>query len=169
MEKSQLRLEWLDPKNLKPNPMNYRMHPEQQKKILAAVIGEVGWAGALLYNEKTGNLIDGHARQEEAIERGESSVPVLIGSWDEPDERKILATLDPISEMAQRSDDAYRELLGSLNVENDDLTAWVDGAIGLLSSQGEDDDLGNIPDSPKSSNGGDNLECCPKCGFQWKK
>jgi hypothetical protein len=77
MEKN-LRLEWLDPKTLKPNPKNWRLHPEKQKKILSAVMSEVGWAGSLLVNEQTGHVIDGHARREEAIARNEEAVPEMM-------------------------------------------------------------------------------------------
>lgn len=38
-----LRLEWIDPKTLTPNPQNWRRHPKAQKDALEAVIGEVGW------------------------------------------------------------------------------------------------------------------------------
>jgi hypothetical protein len=43
-------------------------------------------------------LIDGHARKE--LFAGKGPVPVLIGDWSEADERKILASLDPIAAMA---------------------------------------------------------------------
>ena len=89
-----LRLEWIDPAELDANPANWRRHPPEQTTALADVIREVGWAGALLYNEKTRRLIDGHARKD--LFAGKNKVPVLIGSWDESQEKKILATLDPI-------------------------------------------------------------------------
>ncbi len=53
------------------------------------MLNEVGWAGALLYNETTGRFIDGHARKK--VSKGKK-VPVLIGKWTEEQERKILLT-----------------------------------------------------------------------------
>lgn len=94
-----LRLEWIDPATLDGNPQNWRVHPANQTAALRDVIAEVGWAGALLYNERTKRLIDGHARKE--MFAGQGPVPVLIGSWDEATEKKILATLDPIAAMAE--------------------------------------------------------------------
>lgn len=132
-----LRLEWLDPRTLKPNPKNFRRHPEAQKKVLAAMLTEVGWAGALLVNETTGNLIDGHARRQEAIERNEAEVPTLIGSWSEADEKKILATLDPIAAMAEQADDIYRDLMAGIETESEDLRAWCDRTIEAITSLGE--------------------------------
>jgi ParB-like chromosome segregation protein Spo0J len=95
-----LRLEWRSPSELAENPRNWRRHPDNQLAALTDVISEVGWAGACLYNEATGRLIDGHARQKVALKQGTAKVPVLVGSWTEDQERKILATLDPLAAMA---------------------------------------------------------------------
>jgi hypothetical protein len=95
-----LRLEWRDPAELAENPRNWRRHPEPQMAALTDVLAEVGWAGACLYNERTGRLIDGHARRKVALEQGAAKVPVLVGDWDEAQEATILATLDPLAAMA---------------------------------------------------------------------
>src|SRR5262245_54175158 len=89
-----LRLEWLDPVDLADNPANWRRHPQAQLSALTDVLAEVGWAGALLYNEATGRLIDGHARK--TVSPG-GKVPVLIGPWTLEQAKKILATLDPLA------------------------------------------------------------------------
>src|SRR3990167_4976182 len=89
-----LRLEWRSPEELAENPHNWRTHPEPQLTALTDVIADVGWAGACLYNEQTGRLIDGHARKKVALQQGSQKVPVLIGSWSPEQEAKILATLD---------------------------------------------------------------------------
>lgn len=92
---------WADPRTLDSNPMNWRRHNHRQRQAIQATLDANGWAGALLYNEVTGRLIDGHCRKEEAIRRGEKSVPVLIGRWTEEQEKHLLATLDPIAAMAE--------------------------------------------------------------------
>jgi hypothetical protein len=101
-----LRLEWRTPAELAENPRNWRSHPAGQVAALDGLLDDVGWAGALLYNERTGRLIDGHLRRERALARGDGKVPVLVGSWDEEQEKKILATLDPIGSMASADADA---------------------------------------------------------------
>jgi len=58
MSKMPLRLEWRTPKELDDNPANWRTHPENQAAGLDGLLSEVGWAGAALYNEKTGRLVD---------------------------------------------------------------------------------------------------------------
>lgn len=104
-----LRLEYRDPEELDSNPSNWRSHPAAQTTALADAIGEVGWAGALLFNEKTQRLIDGHARKE--LFAGKGKVPVLVGSWSEEQERLILATLDPLAAMASANVTALDALL----------------------------------------------------------
>jgi hypothetical protein len=52
MSGEKLRLEWLDAAELQDNPGNWRLHPYAQEAALRDAKQEVGWAGALLYNEK---------------------------------------------------------------------------------------------------------------------
>jgi DNA modification methylase len=110
-----LRLEWLAAETLSDNPSNWRRHPGKQLTALKDVLAEVGWAGALLYNERTKRLIDGHARKK--VSSGK--VPVLVGSWSEEQERKILATLDPLAAMAEADTDVLAALLKQVETESD--------------------------------------------------
>lgn len=112
-----LRLEWVYPETLTPNPLNWRLHPEGQRREFDALFSEVGWAGALLFNEATGNLIDGHLRREQLAGKGEP-VPVLIGNWTPAQEKLILARLDPISALAETSKETLNDLLHQ--IETDD-------------------------------------------------
>lgn len=126
--KPQLRLEYRDPAEIKANPSNWRKHPESQAKALQDVIAEVGWAGALLLNERTGRLIDGHLRKD--IANG-GKVPVLIGSWTEAEEKKILATLDPIAAMAQADKNALEKLLAGVQTDS----AAIQGMLESLAKE----------------------------------
>jgi hypothetical protein len=110
-----LRLEWRDPAELADNPANWRRHPQAQLRALTDVLAEVGWAGALLFNEATGRLIDGHARKEVSPC---GKVPVLIGSWTEEQEKKILATLDPLAAMAEADRGQLETLLREVQTES---------------------------------------------------
>src|SRR5262249_40620838 len=116
-----LRLEWRSPAELAENPRNWRHHPATQLTALADVIAEVGWAGACLLNERTGRLIDGHARKKIALRQGCQKVPVLIGSWDEQTEAKILATLDPIGTLAEADSAKLEALLREVDTGSDAL------------------------------------------------
>lgn len=122
-----LRLEWRSPAELAENPRNWKNHPPQQVQALADVIAEVGWAGACLFNERTGRLIDGHARRKVAIEQGCERVPVLVGDWSEADEAKILATLDPLSAMAEADAGKLAALLADVRTDSESIQAMLDG------------------------------------------
>jgi len=107
-----LRLEWVDPRTLTPNPKNWRRHPQMQMNALSSVLDDVGWAGALLFNEKTGQLIDGHARRDLPNVK---EVPVLIGNWTPEQEAEIIATLDPIAYLAETSSRTLAELINEVD------------------------------------------------------
>lgn len=154
MKDNGLRLEWRDAAELGDNPRNWRRHPVSQKAALKDLLKEVGWAGALLYNERTGRLIDGHLRKE--VARGK--VPVLVGSWDEADERKILATLDPVGAMAQPDGDILIKLLAQVETGSqavkDLLEALANGeSLPLLG-----------PELDESLADGMSVCVCPECG-----
>jgi hypothetical protein len=119
--KPPLRLEWIEAGSLAENPSNWRRHPAEQLQSLKDLMQdpEIGWAGACLYNERTKRLIDGHARKSVVDPR--TPIPVLVGSWSEDAERKILATLDPVSGMAKGDVKAYDALLETIEAD----TLWV--------------------------------------------
>jgi hypothetical protein len=121
-----LRLEWLSPAELVENPRNWRSHPAHQLSALADLISEVGWAGACLYNERTGRLIDGHARRLIASQQGTKNIPVLVGDWSEEQEAKILATFDPIASLAEMNNDIIKSLLQDVQTGSDAIQNLLD-------------------------------------------
>jgi DNA modification methylase len=155
-----LRLEWRSPAELAENPRNWRTHPDTQLAALADVIAEVGWAGACLYNERTGHLIDGHARRAIAQAQGCTKVPVLIGDWDEVTEAKILATLDPIGAMAQADTAKLEALLGEVHTGSTALQQLLDTLARdcgvdrlLVPGLTDPDDVPLPPDEPTTQPG----------------
>jgi ParB-like chromosome segregation protein Spo0J len=122
----ELRLEWRSPAELAENPANWRRHPESQLSALTDIIAEVGWAGACLFNERTGRLIDGHARRKVALEQGADKIPVLVGDWDEATEKKILATLDPLAAMADTDAAALEQVLREIQTGSEHVAAMLD-------------------------------------------
>lgn len=147
-----LKLVWMSPAELAENPANWRRHPESQLTALADVIGEVGWAGACLFNETTGRLIDGHARRKVALNQGVDSVPVLVGAWDEATERKILATLDPLAAMAEADGDALKSLLAGVHTESGAVASMLAELAETSGATGE----------PTVGAGGDEFDATPE-------
>jgi hypothetical protein len=82
------------------NAKNWRLHPPAQRAALRAVIGEVGFAGALLARvNETGKLelIDGHLRAELSPD---AVVPVLVLDVNAAEADLLLSTHDAITAMA---------------------------------------------------------------------
>lgn len=134
-----LRLEWRSPAELAENPANWRTHPSGQISALTDVIAEVGWAGACLFNEATGRLIDGHARKKVALDQGAEKIPVLVGSWTSAQEAKILATLDPLAAMAQADSAKLDALLRDVQTSSGplaDMLAELAKGVGLEYGEG---------------------------------
>jgi hypothetical protein len=96
------------------HPLNWRLHSASQRTALAGILDEVGWVQRVILNRTTGHLLDGHLRVDLALERHEESVPVLYVELSEEEERLVLATLDPISTLAEVGREALDQLLDSL-------------------------------------------------------
>jgi DNA modification methylase len=113
--------EEVDPNTLTANPLNARMHPESQRAALRATLDGIGWVTGVIANKRTGRLVDGHARVEEAIANGEKTVPVQWVDLDDREEAEILATLDPIGAMATYDAGVLSKLMETAQIENEAL------------------------------------------------
>jgi ParB-like chromosome segregation protein Spo0J len=99
---------------LRPNPRNWRKHPQHQQDALRGLLAEVGFADALLARELPDGsleLVDGHLRAETTPDQ---TVPVLVLDLTEAEAAKVLATLDPLAAMATadvvKLDELLREI-----------------------------------------------------------
>lgn len=83
------------------NSLNFRRHPNAQREAFRGIVSEIGFAGAVLENVRTGNLIDGHLRIEEALSvDDETPIPCVQVDLSDAEEKLLLASYDPISAMA---------------------------------------------------------------------
>jgi len=101
--------------SLVPNPKNWRLHPRRQQDALRAALAEIGIADVLLVRELTDGrlmLLDGHLRAEVL---GGSDVPVLVLDVDEAEADKLLATLDPLTGLAEIDTDRLADLLAGID------------------------------------------------------
>lgn len=127
--------------DLVKNPANFRTHPGEQRAALRGSLDTLGWLKDVLVNVTTGNLLDGHARAEDAAARSpDEPVPVTFVELTPEEERLALAVLDPISEMAERDEDQLRRLLDGLSSDDAGLDA-------LLSSMA--DELPELDPTPE--------------------
>lgn len=148
----------VNPKDIIPNPDNWRVHPVFQRESLNGVLDQVGWVQSVIVNKNTGNLVDGHLRVEEALNKNEQ-VPVVYVDLTEEEEKLILATIDPIGSLATINNHILSELLGDIESDNENINELIESMkekkVEPLKSFKELDE--DIPTSHE----------CPSCGYQW--
>ena len=59
-----------DAEQLLANPKNWRVHPKAQQTALEGALNEIGWVQNVIVNQRTGFVVDGHARIALAISKG---------------------------------------------------------------------------------------------------
>ena len=152
MERPPLRLEYRLADELEASPLNWRTPTDEGLAAIRGAVAEVGFSGALLLNERSGKLLDGHKRKR--VLAGQI-VPVLIGSWDEATERKILLYHDQLGGFSGFDSAKFEDLLTSPGVSTDCpelaqmLDSWTD-ELGLLADDEPDADA-LADDGPKTS------------------
>lgn len=113
------------PAELTANPANWRTHPRRQREALRGSLETLGWVQQVLVNRTTGNVVDGHARLEEALRTKAATVPVLYVELSLEEERQVLATLDPLAAMAVPDQRALAELVAGITVDDQALRALL--------------------------------------------
>jgi ParB-like chromosome segregation protein Spo0J len=114
---------------LRPNPRNWRTHPQDQRDALCGVLAEIGYADALLARELpdgTLELIDGHLRAETTPEM---EVPVLVLDLDDAEAAKLLAVHDPLAAMAQTNQEVVADLLAHVETASAAVQGLLDGLL----------------------------------------
>jgi hypothetical protein len=92
--------------------LNARRHPGTQRDALRGSLNAVGWVAPVIVSARSGKILDGHARVEEALSKDENAlVPFVEVDVSENEERTILATFDPITALATYEREALDALL----------------------------------------------------------
>lgn len=155
--------------DLKANPKNYRLHPDAQRAAVDSSLAELGWVKSVIVNERTGRMIDGHARVEQAEKLGIAEVPVEYVDLSPREEELALAVIDPISSMAETDDAAARILLAGLT----DIEGPLVDVLDLIrpvepEREVEEDDVPPVPATPVTKEGdvwvlGRHVLLCDSC------
>ena len=116
------KIQWMPAKDMldRRHRLNWREHPKRQRLAFNALKSKVGWAGVILVNEVTGNILDGHMRLEEAAKKGEPA-PFVFGRWSEEEEKLVLLQHDSIGLMAHTNQEALKNLTKIANQNLDSL------------------------------------------------
>lgn len=136
--------EMVDPEQLLANTYNWRVHGTEQQEAITGVLDSIGWVGAVLVNHRTGRMIDGHMRVRLAIRKNEPLVPVLFVDLSENEEMQVLATLDPIGNMATTDRAMLDEVLREVGTTDA-------GVQQFLADLAEKEKLYKLPPKEKSS------------------
>lgn len=110
------------------HPSNWRTHGFAQEAALTSVLHDIGWVQSVIVNKRTDpswgrdrgveTVLDGHLRIKAALARDEEQeIPVVYVDLLPAEERRILATLDPIGAMAGRDDEVLASLAESVITE----------------------------------------------------
>lgn len=113
------------PESLCANPRNWRVHPQAQQGALKDALAELGWLQDVIVNQRTGYVVDGHARVALALRHDQASVPVKYVDLSDEEERLALATFDPISAMAVADKAQLDALLADVETSSDDITRML--------------------------------------------
>lgn len=142
------------PDQLVANPLNFRVHPQAQRDALEAAIAEVGFIRSVTVNKRTGNLVDGHERVWQALKTEQPTIDVEYVDLSEDEEKKALATLDPISELAHIDKGQLDLLLRDVNTGSEALQqmfADMTEKAGLYTGEGPTAEIveDEAPEPPK--------------------
>lgn len=110
------------------NPLAFRAHSESQRNALNEILETIGWIQSVIVSKQTGNLIDGHARIEEALKKDENTpVPFIEVDLTVEEERRMLALFDPLGAMATVNAERFTELSNFLELDSAALLEVVAG------------------------------------------
>ena len=115
-----------DPEQLMANPRNWRVHPKFQQDALKDVLDAVGFVAGVIINQRSGNMIDGHLRVELAISEGEATVPVEYVDLTDEEERIVLATFDPLGNLAVTDPNKLQEIIEDTTFTGNALQGLID-------------------------------------------
>jgi hypothetical protein len=150
---------------IKPNPHNWRIHPQTQVAALESMLSNVGFTDAVIARETDDGLelIDGHLRREIL---GDDIIPVLVVNVSEEESKQMLATFDPIAALAETNTELLSQLLEGLDFNSaiisemlDDLRA--ESTVPLPTDTDPPEEFPTFDDTVKTD------YCCPSCGYEW--
>lgn len=148
------------PDQLLANPLNWRTHPIVQQEALKEILQNIGWVQDIIVNRRTGHLIDGHLRVQLALRDHDVMVPVTYVDLSEEEERTILATFDPIGDLATADKAKLSELLQTVDIGD----AIVRKLLDQLKVK-----HGITEPKPVQFHARTSLIECPNCGHKWER
>lgn len=122
----------VDPRKLKDNPNNWRLHPETQAQAMRDSLDRLGVLQPIVVNKRSGRIVDGHLRRQLALDNNEEHVDVIYVDLSEDEENLALAIMNPMGELAATDPEKLGALLA--NVDRGD-SSPLDRLLGQLEEQ----------------------------------
>lgn len=188
----------LAPERIRPNPKNWRTHPEAQRDALKGVLADVGIADAVLVVPCDAGalagllaakdfdawlrgyrgdfmLVDGHLRTETITGQ---PVPALVLDLDEREQAELLAVFDPIGDLAGADHARFIALASEFNSTNPAIQQLVSDLAAMEERmRGAVDDTGAGAEAPDFGPGTEDEQgqldhkkpiTCPACAHTWE-
>lgn len=146
---------------------NARRHPGKQRDALRGSLNTVGWIAPVIVSRQSGKVLDGHARIEEALTKNdEFLVPYVTVDVSEHEETVILATLDPITDLAVYDKEALDALLHEIQVGDAGLQQMLSELAQKHGVTPPDVEFKEFDESVASDV---QYNECPECHHRWPK
>jgi hypothetical protein len=190
----------LAPERILPNPRNWRTHPDNQRAALQGVLADVGIADAVLVVPCSPGglasllaagadgfgpwlmgyrgefmLVDGHLRAETITGQ---PVPALVLDLDEREQAEVLATFDPVGDLAGMDRERFIALAGEFNSTSSAVQTLVSDLASMEERmRGAADETGAGAEAPDFGPGTEDEQgqldhkkpiTCPACAHTWE-
>lgn len=111
----------VDISDLKPNPANPNMHPDEQLRLIAKALNE-GWREPITVSNRSGLIVRGHGRLMAAKAMGETQVPVDYQDYEsEFDEMSDLVRDNELSRQSMFDLPVLKDIIEGFDVGVGDL------------------------------------------------
>lgn len=132
---------------LVPAPYNPRRPlTAKARKKLKASLAEFGLVEPLVWNERTGHVVGGHARLDLLRELGHAAVPVSVVNLDDARERALNVVLNNLEAQGRYDPAKLLQLLTGLG-DGRDLTGFDDATLRNLQLEPEATEMEELPSS----------------------
>jgi hypothetical protein len=109
------------------NPYNPKIHTKEQRKAVDASLSKWGWAGFVIENRNTGNVLDGHERIWEVLQRNENElVPYVLVDVPTGEEAQFLIAFDKTAMMSEWDHGMLNEMKFEGLLDNMDISFKLD-------------------------------------------
>jgi hypothetical protein len=117
----------LPPSKLREHPLNFRMHPENQKTVVQSLLEKFGIVDALAVYKTKGDqfmIVNGHLRKD--LLSDEKQIPCLVLDINDAEAEAVLAVWDESSKMAVVDERGFDKLLKGLSESYDEIARLFD-------------------------------------------